>query len=136
MLIPVGIFRLGLNYVKLFADSEGANGRVVIFPKEQGQREIIVGINQPWEETIETFLHEAFECALIDLNTRLRTDSNWSHESSDFIFQMTHNQFAEACARVAELVKHALPPLSRLYRKHENARFKEAALKKKKAKLK
>jgi len=134
--IPIGIFRLGLNYAKLFADTESANGCVIIHPKEKGQREVHVGINQSWEETIETFLHETFECAMVDMNVRYRTDSFWSHESSDFMFQMTHNQFAEVCARAAEFVKHALPPLSVLYRKHEHARLKEVAARKKKAKKK
>lgn len=119
--IHVGTYQLGFRMVRLYADFSTANGCVMVCPDDHGLPQISVGCDAPWDEVIGTFLHEAYELTLIDLQTRYKQRPSWSEESSDFMFFLSHNQLSEACERIGGFTEHALPDLSKVYSK----RFKK-----------
>jgi hypothetical protein len=121
----IGTYKLGTNWIRLYVDPDSSNGEVVVHPKDKGARKIIVGIGDNLEDAISVFLHEAFEISYIDLSTRFRHQPSWTGSSSDFVFHMTHDQFAEACERVGDFMQQSFSDFSAAFRKNEERKEKK-----------
>jgi hypothetical protein len=116
----LGHYELGFRNVRLYVDTDHGNGSVVIVPKDNGSSKIIVGIDSPLYEAVSVLLHELYEAALIDLNTRYKKQPSFSGESSDFVFMMTHNELGEAHERVGTMLVKAMPVFVKAYAKYSN----------------
>lgn len=134
MKILVGVYPLGLDFVKLFAITESASGSVDFLPDSNGITEIKVGVSAPFEEAVSTLLHEAYEKTLIDLSTRYKPKPSFSGESSDYVFFATHNQLSEAHDRVGDFLVKALPDFKKVWEKVKEDYLKKRRLAKKKKK--
>jgi hypothetical protein len=134
MKILIGTYPLGLDFVKLFAVTESANGSIDFLPDGKGITEIKVGISAPFEEAVSTLLHEAYEKTLIDLSTRYKPKPSFSGESSDYVFFATHNQLSEAHDRVGDFLVKALPDFEKAWKKEKRDYLKKRRLAKKEKK--
>jgi len=114
----VGNYKIGYRPVQLFVDTNLPGGSVTLVPEDGKPTSIEIGIGCHLTLAMSTLLHEAYELALIDLNTRYEPQPAYSSESSDFIFVMTHNQLGEAHDRVGEFLIAAFPKFNKAYEKH------------------
>lgn len=130
-LVEVGVYPLGLDYVKLFAVIGSANGSVEMLPDDKGLTQITVGVGVPWGEAIAILLHETYELTLINMNTRYKKKPSFSGESSDYVFFLSHNELGEAHDRIGEFLALALPDFEDAYKEIKK---RELAKKKKKKK--
>jgi len=114
----VGKYRLGFKWVRLVADTNSSGGRVILLPEDKGSPVVYVGIQGPWVLSVTTLLHELYEAALIDLNTRFEMNPSLSSESSEYLFVVTHNQLDEAHEKVGRMLIQALPDLFKAHKKY------------------
>lgn len=114
----MGTYNIGLRPIRLYANPNSNDGSVNVIPKDNGSTKVNIGIDQSWSRAVATLLHETYEIALIDLNTRFEQNPVYSNESSDFVFFMTHNELGEAHERIGELLENVLPDFRKIYDRH------------------
>lgn len=119
----VGKYSIGLRPIRLVV-IDSISGSVEPTPKDGGSTIVNVGINQPWDEAVGVLLHELYEIALIDLNTRYKPKPSYSKESSDYIFLMTHNQLGEAHERLGEIISRCFSDFRMAYDKFNKRKKK------------
>lgn len=121
----VGKYMLGFRNIRLYLDTESADGSVELLPDDKGSTIVTVGIDCCFAESVGVLLHEIYEASLIDMNTRHKQSPRFSSESSDFIFIVSHNDLGEVHERVGIFMAVAYEEFSELYEKlHKKMKHK------------
>ncbi len=111
----IGIYYFGFEQVELVV-REGTGGEFWVTPEPGKLPRIKIGIDEEeWSSVITVLLHEAYEFILDRLRTRYELSDDMARSHAGYVFMMTHETFAEACARVADFIAKALPDLTIAY---------------------
>lgn len=103
----LGTFSIGFDPVGLFVDPKDSGGSFII-PLDGTLPQITVGLeNDTWAETLSVLIHEAMEFALEKKNCRYEPSQDLGRDHAHYLFCLDHQQFSDACARVAVFLDQA-----------------------------
>jgi len=104
--IIVGVYAAGWEQIEVVL-REGTGGNFYFIPESGKNKvpciEIGAGYDK-WYKVFDVYLHEVDEYVMSKMGLRYRPSDNISDNHDDYIFQMTHTQFTEKNARVAEFI--------------------------------
>ncbi len=107
--ILVGTYSIGYEHVKLYF-IRGLDGEVLNSSDENPIPIINIGIDcDEWRDVVSIIMHEAMEFVIDRQFARYEPSANISRDADQCIFVMTHQQFSDCCARVADFIAKALP---------------------------
>jgi len=78
---------------------------------------ITMGADVTWVKLLEYTVHEAFELAMLQMQCRFIPSFSPSNTNDAYLFIMSHQQFAECCAIVAQFLSQVVPDLANAYKK-------------------
>ncbi len=116
--IIVGIYEAGWEQIELVL-REGTGGEFYFIPEEGINKvpRIKIGADHDkWQMIFEVYLHEIDEYVMSKMGLRYRPSNNISNNHDDYVFQMTHTQFAEKNARVAEFICDSAYDLNKVWK--------------------
>ena len=91
----------------------------LLHSKVDGLWYVTVGLDHTnWSRCFSIMLHEIYELAFMQMQTRFKCSENWNLGNADYTFVMTHEQFGEANVRAAGWISCAQSDLSRAFRKY------------------
>lgn len=104
----LGFVNVGYDPVELQVDP-GMSGGSVFIPMGNGTPPTMtIGLdNDEWEATLSVLIHEALEFALEKKNLRYEPSQDLGKDHAQYLFVMDHQQFSDACARVAVFLVQA-----------------------------
>ena len=113
----VGIYEMGYMAIELVA-REGTGGEYYTIPEHGHIPRIKLGMDHTqWRDVVDVLLHETLEFAIDTKNGRLRPTYDTTLGHDNFVFLLTHPQFSDMCAKVAEFITTALPDLAAVWKK-------------------
>ena len=108
----IGAFSVGPTNIRLYFGSVGG-GNFTMLPEDGGTAKIVV--DPPKKIGVSKFfdvlLHELYEFAMSSLMLRMCVSPGYSRSHADYMFVMTHEQFGEVSARVADAMCNILAAL-------------------------
>ena len=108
----VGTYRLGGEYVELVL-REGTGGEFYYTPSPAHISRIKIGADyDEWRDIVLVFLHESMELALSRIKCRYSKIDDFGEDLHGYLFIMRHEDFSDACGRVADFTVGALPVLA------------------------
>lgn len=131
--IKVGLFGLGMRKVLLtLRPGEGRGAWFSTF-NDDGIAEIAVGVDKDsdWPGLCGALLHEATELAYTEMGLRYGNAPDFSNDTGNYLFSMTHTQFSEATARVGVFMSFALVEFSTAVTKYQKGKPKPRKRKRK-----
>ncbi len=115
--ITIGNFDIGPESVLLIA-RDGNGGNLTTCQGDGLCGKITIGFDEKrWWQVMATLYHEAMEYAMIKVSARYTPSPDYAQDHGNYLFCMTHAQFAEASARVGMFTADCLPKLSSAYKK-------------------
>lgn len=121
----VGTYYLGPESVLLVLRS-GEGGEYYCTPAKGATARIKVGADKGhWKEVVAVLLHEAMELALDKLSVKYDRSLKHSGDSASCVFFLRHDEFSEACARVADMLTDCLPDLSKAWATYNQRKRKQ-----------
>lgn len=116
---PIGVFKLGIENVRLLVNHQGDGGSFNLHPDQDlGTITISLYDGKDWPHTIAVLLHEAMEYAMCRLRLRYTITPGMSRSHADYTFVMNHEQFAEMAEQVGHFMAACVPVLSDYYGKN------------------
>jgi len=120
--IIIGHFDLGPESVLLVA-RDGFGGSLTTCQGDGKCGKISVGLDEKrWWQVVSTLFHEAMEYAMIKVGSRYSPSPDYSQDHGNYVFYMTHVQFAEASARVGMFVEYSIKKLEKQHKKRHKRR--------------
>lgn len=108
----VGSYLLGNEYVELVL-REDTGGEFYLTPEDGHIARIKVGADYPdWGDVVRTLLHEAMELATARIKVRYFPQDDHGGDTHNYLFVMSHGDYADVCGRVAGFLVAALPDLA------------------------
>ena len=122
--IIVGVYEAGWEQIELVL-REGTGGEFYFIP-EVGKNKVprikIGADHDEWYRILEVCLHEIDEYVMSSMGLRYKSSNNVSNNHDDYIFQMTHTQFAEKSSRVAEFICNSTYDLNKAWKKWKKSK--------------
>lgn len=119
----IGRFNIGIENMRLWADTELGGGYVLFTPEDNGTPIICVGFkDNGWPFVVGTLVHEAMEFALIRNHARFESSTNSSIDTGGFQFCFNHIQFTRACEYAGQFMADATPVLAKAFNKIHKSR--------------
>ncbi len=104
----IGVFSIGFEDIQLVL-REGTGGEFFNWPGEGEIPRIKIGADyDKWKDVVAALLHEAAEFAMNRLRCRLNRDYDMGGDHSGYVFMMSHPEFSDVCARVADFLAASL----------------------------
>lgn len=121
----IGTYYIGRDCVEVVL-REGDGGEFYFIPELGHIPRIKIGAGyDEWREIVSVLLHEAMEFVMSKLKHRYsKTEVFPPRESSDCVFILSHSDFSDVCARVADLISCCIGDLKTEW---ENWKEKESA---------
>jgi len=105
----IGIYTAGWENIEVVL-MEGESGEFYFIP-ELGRNKVArikIGADHArWEKVFDVLLHEIDEYVMSSMGFRFKPTQNINNSHDDYAFIMTHTQFTEKSARVAEFISDA-----------------------------
>ena len=102
----VGIYEAGWENIEVVL-MEGLSGEFYFIP-ETGKNKVprikIGADHSTWNKVFDVLLHEIDEYVMSKMGFRFKPSQNLNNSHDDYVFIMTHTQFTEKNARVAEFI--------------------------------
>lgn len=127
----IGTYFLGHESVDVFVHTKllGGTGELPGGWAHGGSQyvgEIVVGIqHERWSVVLENIMHEGFEYLASKYFVRFKPSLTISDETDNCLFVMTHPQFSEITAGVAELMSQCQPKILAAHQKLHRKRKKK-----------
>ena len=104
---------------------EEIGGEFIFIPEKGHIARIKIGADQEkWHQIVNVLLHEAQELAYQRIGGRWTPAYDMANDHAAYLFSLSHTQFTEATARVAEFVAGCLPDLEKAWKKWKKEQVK------------
>ena len=120
--VIVGTYEMGHECVELVI-REDMGGEYYTIPEKGHVARIKIGVDyKRWDEVVAVLLHEAMEFQADRHLARFRPTQDLSGDQHWYLFVLTHEQFSDCCAKVAEFLTVCLPELATAWKKWNKKR--------------
>ncbi len=113
----VGVYEIGYEKIEVVL-RDGNGGEFHMLSENSNITRIKIGADyENWRDVLAVFLHETMEFSLDRLKCRYYPSNDLSNSTDRYVFITTHNQFSDACAKVAECAADCVPDLKKIWKK-------------------
>ena len=113
----IGDYYIGFDQCQL-VNRAGTGSEFYPLPEKGHIPVIKIGMDyDKWRHVLAVLLHEAFEFELARHHARWEPHEDMGNEMSGFLFVMTHVEYSDICAKVAEYIADCQRDLYKAWKK-------------------